>query len=184
MHVRLGDRIRRRNLRRRQLDATPLRVAANLHNRVQQEMDVALALIDFRGHGVDQKRHVVVDDLDDCVLERPAVFLDGRIEEADLRRTRLALLPEFPERKRTANERVEGRVDDVVRSDEGEVAPDEMRGALGVIRTDPIPGLGREALDEVDFPVFRGDGHLRREILSRARGPSPWGEGVYSRRHS
>ncbi len=91
------DGIERRRLRRGQLDAVAGLVAADAGHGVHQEMDAALAPDELRADGVDEKRHVVVDDLDDRVLERPPVALGGGIEEADLRRSRRALLSEFPE---------------------------------------------------------------------------------------
>ncbi len=124
-------------------------------------MDVALAAVELRGDGVDEERHVVVDDLDDGVLEGPPVGLDGGVEEADLRRTRFALLAKLPERQRSTEERVEGAVDDVVGRDEGEIAPDEVLHALGLVRPQAVARLGDEAIHEVGFTVFGCQSHAR-----------------------
>ena len=67
-------RVGRRVLRVGDFDAVAVGVAARADDRMQQEVDLALAALDLRADGVDEERHVVVDDLDDGVLETPAVL--------------------------------------------------------------------------------------------------------------
>src|SRR5207245_10081939 len=134
-----------------------------------------------RGHRSDEERQFVVHDLDDRVLERPAVFLDRRIEKAHLRAAGLPLFSELPKRERAAEESVEGGVDDVVGRDEREEPPDEMRGALHLLRPNSTSRLRRQALDQIGFSLFGGEGHVRRGFyplpptLSRKRGEGPGG---------
>ena len=135
---------------------------------MQQQVDVAPEPVDLGADGVDEERHVVVHDLDDGVLERPASFLGGWIEEPDVWFPRLPHFAEFPERERAAEECVEGGVDDVVGCDEGEIAPHELRCALGLVGADAVSRLGRKTLHEVDFSVFGGDSHREAVILSWA----------------
>ncbi len=47
-------------------------------------------------HRIDQEGHVVVDDLDDRMRRCPAMFVDGRIEHAQLGAAGLALAGEVP----------------------------------------------------------------------------------------
>ncbi len=59
-------------------------VAPHRHHGMGQQMDGDLAAIEFVGDRIDQKRHVVVDDLHDGVAAFEAMVGDGGIEYADL----------------------------------------------------------------------------------------------------
>ena len=130
---------------------------------MQQQVDGAIEAVQLCADGVDEEWHVVVDDLDDGVLERPTLRLHGGTEQANVRLARLAMLAELPQRQRAAQQRVEGGVDDVFRRNEREVAPDELLGAIGLIVRNPRPRLGGQSVDEVCFSVFWG--HVREVII-------------------
>ncbi len=159
VHVGLDRRIARRALGIGHFEPVAVRVATRADHRVQEEMDLALAAVDLRAHGVDEERHVVVDDLEDRVLESPTIRLGGRIEETYLRRARRALRAELPQRQSAAEERVEGGVDDVVGSDVREIASDKMLCALSLIGRNATASLRRQPVDEIDLALFCCDGH-------------------------
>ena len=162
VHVRLDDGVDLRFLGRFELDALRYRVAANAYDRMQQQMDVAPQSRDLGADGVDEERHVVVHDLDDGVLEAPAVGFDSGIEEAHFRRADLTDFAELPERERAAEEGLEGGIDNVVGRDEREVAANEGGGALGLVLTDSFLCLGSKPIDEIGLALLRGHGHESR----------------------
>ncbi len=98
VHRRLDDGVGRCGDGLCDVEALAFRVAGDAHDRVHEEVDLPLAPVDLRRHGVDEEGHVVVDDFDDGVLERPVVLLGGGIENADLGRARRALRAQLPER--------------------------------------------------------------------------------------
>ncbi len=59
------------------------RVAGHRKNRVRQKMQRKRALGDDQSDRIDEKRHVVVDHLDDGVCRGVAVFAQRRIEHTD-----------------------------------------------------------------------------------------------------
>jgi hypothetical protein len=171
VHRRLDDGVERRGLRRGHLDAAPGLVAAHAHDGVEQEVDGALAPVDLHADGVDQERHVIVDDLDDGVLERPAVLLGGRVEDAHFRFAGRALPAELPQRQSAAEEGLQGGVDDVVGSDEGEVTAEELVDALGLARADAPTRLGHQPLDEIRLALLGCKCHAAGNHIPRiARG--------------
>src|SRR5260221_312401 len=59
-------------------------VAPYRQHGMGQQMESDLAAIELVGDGIDQERHVVVDDLDDGVTAFEAVIAAGGIEYPDL----------------------------------------------------------------------------------------------------
>jgi hypothetical protein len=159
VHVRLDDRVRRCAQRVGDFDAASARIANGAHDRVQQQVDLAVAAVDLGADGVDEERHVVVHDLDQRVLESPAGLLGARVVEADLGRTGRALRAEVPQRERGAEERLGGGVDDVVGRDVREVAAHEVLDARGLVGRDAAASFGRQPVDEVDLALFSSHGH-------------------------
>src|SRR4051794_20396172 len=145
---------------------------------MQQQMNVASKARDLGADGIDEERHVVVDDLDDGVLETPTIRVDGGIEEPHFGSTDVADFAELPERKRRAEERLERGVDDVVGSDKREVTPDELLGTIRFIAANSFLCFGSKPLDEIGLALLRGHGHesrllqLRAAIISRRAGVS------------
>ena len=62
------------------------------------QMERQSVAIHLHRHGIDEERHVVVDDLDDRVRRLPAVLLDGWIEDAHARPAGLAFARKVPMR--------------------------------------------------------------------------------------
>ena len=80
------------------------RIAMHLDHRMDHGVQLYAVLRDGHADGVDQERHVVVDDLHHGMAAVPAVALFG-IEQADARRPRLALACEV---QQTADDRSPG----------------------------------------------------------------------------
>jgi hypothetical protein len=59
-------------------------VARDLQHRMDRKAHLATAFVDRRGHRIDQKRHVVIDDLDDGMRRGPAVRFAVRVVGAHL----------------------------------------------------------------------------------------------------
>ena len=57
-------------------------VTAHLEDGVDDQVNDQPLAIELGGDGIDQKRHVVGDDLDHRVFRPPAVFFDGRVVDA------------------------------------------------------------------------------------------------------
>ncbi len=70
-------------------------VTGEMQHRVAQHMHAHAMLGQRHGHGVDQERHVVVDDLQHGVRRFPTVGLRRRIEHADIGLAGLAGTGEF-----------------------------------------------------------------------------------------
>ena len=79
-----------RRFRIANLEQPPLRVARDRHDRVNDEVDDAAAAVDRQADGIDEERHVVVDDLDDRVRRRPAICQRVGVVNANLRLARAA----------------------------------------------------------------------------------------------
>ena len=65
---------------------------------MDHQAHLASAIVNRRRHRIDQKRHVVVDDLDDGVRRRPAVGVPIGIVDPHLRGAVRAALGEAPQR--------------------------------------------------------------------------------------
>ena len=111
---------------------------------MDHEADFAAAIIDRRGHRIDQKWHVVVDDFDDRVWRRPAVGLRLGIVYPDLGAAGFAPGRELPQRQRGAAQ--------IIGAARGDVAGRHMlveqrdkaaqRSLLGAVRSGIRQGLG------------------------------------------
>ena len=100
MHVRFDDRTVA--CRHRQALCRSAIAALHPQDRMDHEMHGQPGPIEFSGHGIDEERHVVVDDLDDRVRRLPAMLVEARIDDAYLRRAGRTLASELPERHRRA----------------------------------------------------------------------------------
>ena len=79
---------------REHLDEPPVRVAADVHHRMDDQVHAEAAPVQLHAHRVDQERHVVGHDLDRRVRGLPAVLLEARVVDAHLRRARRPLARE------------------------------------------------------------------------------------------
>ena len=84
-------------------------------NRMHEQTDIEAALIDLAEHGIDQKRHVVVDD-----LEHRAAGLAGKRLEADLGGAGRPFLQERPGALRDAGKFGRGVALEILRHREPE----------------------------------------------------------------
>ena len=73
-----------------------LRIAGHVQDRVDDEPNLAAALIHRGGHRIDEKRHVVIDDLDDGARRRPVVRLKRGIVDANPGAAGFAMRCELP----------------------------------------------------------------------------------------
>ena len=73
-------------------------VPLDLHDRVDDQMDRKVLPVDLRGHRIDEKRHVVVDDVDRGVRRGPSVRPDAGVEDPDVRLAALAGPQQLPDR--------------------------------------------------------------------------------------
>ncbi len=90
------------------------RIALHATDRVESRMQREPLPVDFHGHGIDQERHVVVDDFHHGVAAVPAVLLQARVVDPHARLAGRELLAELPVRHRGAVEIGDAARDDVL----------------------------------------------------------------------
>ena len=83
---------------RHDLRQMPLAVAAHMQNRVNNQMNRQPAPQQHARDGINQKRHVVIDDLNHRMIDRPTLLGRSRIENAEIDTTGLADLCKLPDR--------------------------------------------------------------------------------------
>ena len=76
----------------------PVRAPLDHHDRMDDQMHREAVAVHFHRHRIDEKGHVVVDDLDDRMRRLPAVLFERRIEDADSGPAGVALAREVPVR--------------------------------------------------------------------------------------
>ena len=82
----------------RNADKRPIRATLDHHDRMDDQMHGEAVAVHFHRHRIDEKWHVVVDDLDHRMRRLPAMFLQRRIEDADANAAGIALAREVPVR--------------------------------------------------------------------------------------
>ena len=87
------------------LDSSAGAVAAHADGWVDDEVGGEFVALDLGAHRIDQKRHIVVDDIDDRVRRRPAVLGDAGVEYSDLDGRGATVLDKLPQSQRRAVER-------------------------------------------------------------------------------
>ena len=92
MNERFAARLRVRSVT--EPDQLAADISAHRHDRVDDQVQGQPVPIHLHRHRVDQKRHIVVDDLDDRMRRLPAVFLDTRVEDSNARRVGCAFAGE------------------------------------------------------------------------------------------
>ncbi len=111
--------------------------ALDAEDRMDDQVQRQAVAIDLHRHRIDEKRHVIVDDLDDRVLRLPAVLLDRRVEHAHARASRVALACEIPVRKRRPVEVGRRSLFQILRVDLCVVAGDESLQRRPQLRRNP-----------------------------------------------
>ncbi len=119
------------------LDLARLRTAfrtPDAKHRMNRRMQREPEPVHFHGHGIDEERHVVVDDLDDRMIRVPAVLFEIRIVDAQHFMLAGELLRRLPVRHRDAVEIGDIAARDVFRIDLIVVMPqqrlDQSEGRL------------------------------------------------------
>jgi len=163
LHHRFGGRVRLADLG----DLARL-VARDMHDRMHDQMNVEVLAPQLGGHRIDQKRHVVVHDLDDRVAGTPAMFILMRVEDADLRAARLALVGELPERERGAEQVFRRFLRDVGHRHIGVELPDEGLGLSLARAFDPSADEADDLVHQLLFQGFGFHDCPDLGILSRA----------------
>ena len=125
--------------REERLDAVAV-AAAHAHHRMDDEVARVPAAVHHHPHRVDQERHVVGDDLDDGVGRLPAVLLDLRVVDPDLRRAGGAPPGKVQVRRRRAVEVGRTAFREVVGRDPRVVAGDEGEDEVDVLGAHPLAG--------------------------------------------
>ena len=145
---------------------TSAAVTRDLHHRMAEHVHADALLGQRHRHRIDEERHVVVDDLQHRVRRFPAVRLEHRIEQAHVRRARLALGREF--------EQVGGERGPAVRGVQRNLllghAPVEGFGESARI---PVRGLARAAAHGVEDRGEQARCRARRRgrrLAGRGRG--------------
>ena len=123
--------------RKERFDAVAI-AAAQAHHRMDDQMARVPAPVHHHPHRVDEERHVVGDDLDDGVGRLPAVLLDLRVVDPDLRRAGRAPPGEVQVRRRRAVEVVRLAFGEVVGRDPRVVPLDEGEDEGDVLGAHPL----------------------------------------------
>ena len=152
------------------LEQVALVVAPDLDDRMNDQVDAEVAVVQLHTDRVDQERHVVGDDLDRRVRPLPAVYLELRVVDPDLRRPRRALTREVEVRERRAVQVEVAALGDVVGGDPAVVLADERFGASGLV---PAQVLAQPRTDGVDkgFVDIQDAGHSLPASLTSPAGP-------------
>ncbi len=177
MHQRFAQRAGTIAARRfEQFDDVALVVAAQLQDGMDDEVDDEVDPIERRGHRVDEKRHVVIDDLDDRAARAPAVLGRPRVEDADLGIPRLALLGEVPQRGRGTIEILGVTRQDVIGRNMGVELANDLRQSCCLPRIESPDDETGNRLDERALALFTLPLHpssLRHPVLRRNRFADP-----------
>ena len=123
-------------------------------DRVNDEMDDEVEAVQRHGHRVDEKRHVVVDDLDDRAGRVPAVLGGARVEHAQLGVARFALLGERPERGRGPVKIRRVAREHVFRWDMGVELADDPGERIGLGVGQAMIDQASDALDQLPLALF------------------------------
>ena len=159
----------------------PLHREDGVHDKVHGEV----APREFRGDGIDEKRHVVVDDLHHRMGGIPAILFELRIIDPDRRLARRAVRREVPEGERRAEEVFRVPADDIVRRDIA-VEGRDKRLELGDPRLGhPLPDFALQLVDDFALQVFRIRCHRTSPSESRPAafrsGPGRSGPGPFQK---
>ena len=148
--------------RKERFDAVAV-AAAQAHHRMDDEMARVPASVHHHPHRVDEERHVVGDDLDDGVGRLPAVLLDLRVVDPDLRRAGRAPPGEVQVRRRRAVEVVRPAFGEVVGRDSRVVPGDEGQHEVDVLAAHPLTRQRGHVVHELH--------RLRRRLDRHGRSP-------------
>ena len=161
---------------REDLDELPVRVAPHGEDGMDDQVNAAAAPVQLHAHRVDEERHVVGDDLDDRVGGLPAVLLEARVVDADLRRARRPLPHEVERAERQAIQVQRVAVGHVLRGHPPVELPRERLGELGVGAAELLAhtranGLGQLLLGILDLHPCSVEHTAIPRCIAKARAP-------------
>ena len=119
------------------------------HHGMDDEVAGVPAAVQDHPHRVDQERHVVGDDLDDGVGRLPAVLLDSRVVDPDLRAARIAPAGEVEVRHRGAVQIARRAFGEVLGRRPDVVAAEERKREVEVLPAHPLARERRHFIDQV-----------------------------------
>ena len=130
-------------------------------DRMNDEMQRQPMPVDFHRHAVDQKRHVVVDDLDHGVGRAPAVLLHDGVEDAHARGSRLAPPREVPVRQRGAVKVRRLALGEILGIDLEVIRPNEGLDGAARLCGDLLPDQGEDLLEPFGLGLVGARKHAR-----------------------
>ncbi len=130
-------------------------------DRMNDEMQRQPMPVDFHRHAVDQKRHVVVDDLDHGVGRAPAVLLHAGVEDAHARGSRLAPPREVPVRQRGAVKVRRLALGEILGIDLEVIRANEGLDGAARLRGDLLPDQGEDLLEPFGLGLVGARKHAR-----------------------
>ncbi len=116
-----------------QIGDLALAVSHRRDDGMDDQMDGQPQIVERHRHRIDEKRHVVGDDLHDGVIALPAVLLRIGVVDVDLALPRATDVPERPMRQRGAVEVFHPAVRDVFRRDVLVVQTHETLDGIGLV---------------------------------------------------
>ncbi len=133
--------------------------ARDAQDGMDDEADRGALAVQGGGHGIDQERHVVVDDLDDRRRRAPAIDFDARIDDAELGAAGQARLRELPQRQRRAIKVLGAALDDVGGRHAAIELLEEALHHAGARLAEPVGGERRRGRDRFVLQLLRAQGH-------------------------
>ena len=130
--------------------AAAVGIADHRNDRVGDEQNLDTSLGELAQHGIDQERHVIVDDLQH--QDRPQMLAcGGKRLEPDLRRARLALGQEPPGRLRQRRHLAGVVANHVLRDGQAEERLREGLGRTSSLGLKHRPGFGHQERRDLFF---------------------------------
>ena len=154
------------------LDQATNAVTAKLHHGVNDEVRRETASIKRHAHGIHQERHVVGGDLDDRVGGLPAVLLELRVVDPQLRRPRGARAQEVPVGECRSVEVGDVAVRQILEGGARVVLSDELLDPVPLGGGHMLAHLGQHCIDQ--FPEFGRVTEHGALLPGRSRLQPPW----------
>ena len=172
MHDGLGERAVDLSTVREHFRHATVVVAAQPHDRMDDEMRGQPASIQRHAHRVHQERHVVGGDLDDGVRRLPPMLLELGIVDTQLRRARRARAQEVPMGERRSVQVCDLALHQVLVGGAGEILADELLDDAALGRAHVLAHLGEHGIDQLlELAGLTGHGVL---LPGHGRLQTPW----------
>jgi hypothetical protein len=138
-------------LRDAQPEQLAVRRALDLQDGVHQQPQLAARALEDATYRIDQKRHVVVDDVDDGLGGMSDAGRAGRLIHAHLGRARRPLADELEQRQAPLEQRLGPLGHEIAGRHVGEQGSEEGDGEIGGLGAELLPGHVLELVDQVDL---------------------------------